>query len=176
MVSYGPNTESCNFTHMYSFVDYRNNQEPELCPNPGTLYDYIRKNPNMSKFKRIVEYAMMSGQLNEHEADFTLFIPTDNFLKHIPKEYFEYMDNGLARQIFNSSTLWRQLNKDMITSSPVAYYNTRNPEMRMYVTNISGQTRINNCATIVKYDIITNNGIIHIVDNLIAPNMDTFMN
>jgi uncharacterized surface protein with fasciclin (FAS1) repeats len=58
----------------------------------------------------------------------------------------------------------------------VAYYLTRNQQYKMYVTNISGKTRINNCATIIGFDGKFNNGIIHLIDNLIIPTNDTFMN
>lgn len=176
MVSYGPDIQNQNFTHMAHFIDYRSDIEPQLCVNSGSLYDYINRHPQMRKFKTIVKRAGMSGQLNNEQADFTLLIPLDSFLGHIPQEYFETMDDGLARQILNTSTLTTQLNGKLLTSSPVAYYYTKNPEMRLYITNITRQTRVNNCATVVKFDINCTNGIIHIVDNIIAPNQDTFMN
>ena len=70
----------------------------------------------------------------------------------------------------------RKITKNLITSSPVAYYYTRNDKMRMYVTNIDDNTRINNSVNIVKYDINVNNGLIHIIDGIIIPNEDHFMN
>lgn len=175
MVSTAPNSQVYNFTHMYSFVDLRSNKDPEVCINPGSIYDFLNKN-NCSKFKKVVERAGMIGQLNDKQADFTVLVPTDNFLAHIPAQYFEKMDDGLARQILDSSVIRKKIDKKLITSSPVAYYNTRNPQMRMYITNISGKTQVNNCATIVKYDINCTNGLIHLVNNILAPNMDHFMN
>lgn len=176
MVSTYPNGQLYNFTHMYSFVDLRGKKTPELCVNSGSLYDFINKNKNLSKFRTIIERAQMMGQLNDSQADFTIMIPKDEFLAHIPVEYFEKMDDGLAKQILNCSTMRRKIDKWILTSSPVAYYTTRNPEMRMYVTNISGQTRVNNCATVVQYDIPCTNGLVHFVDNILAPNLDHFMN
>ena len=175
MVSYGPDIQNMNFTHMVSFVDYPNRTKPQLSLNPGSLYDYIYKNPNMKKFRTIVERAGMAGQLNEEEANFTLFIPLDQYLKHIPEAYFINMDDGQARQILNASTYKTQIDGRLLVSSPVAYYYTKNDQMRMYVTNISRRTVLNNCANVVKFDIQCTNGIIHIVDGLVAPNLDTFM-
>jgi len=169
------NDPSYYFTHMWSFQDYRG-KEKEMCINKGSIYDYINKNPAFSKFKTIVHRANMLAQLNEIQADFTIMIPTDNYLEHIPKEYFEKMDDGLARQILKASTINRVIDKKLITSSPVAYYYTQNKEMRMYVTNIGGTTRINNCVSIVQYNILLNNGMVHIVDGLITPSNDHFMN
>lgn len=175
MVSTGPDTQSYNFTHMYSFVDYRGNRA-EPCITKGSIYDFLHRNKNFSKFRTIVERAMAIGQLNDVEADFTILVPSDEHLRHIPTEYFNEMDDGLARQILKASSINRRIDKKLITSSPVSYFITLNPRMRMYVTNISGVTRINNCAKIIKYDIELNNGLIHLVDGLIAPNFDHFLN
>ena len=46
----------------------------------------------------------------------------------------------------------------------------------MYITNINRITNINNCVNVVKYDIWKENGIIHIIDNLLLPSEDHFMN
>ena len=170
------NDPSYMYTHMYSFTDYRGDNNEKMCINSYTIYDYISKNSMFSNFKKIVEKANMSGQLNDSQANFTIMIPSDDYLRHLPDEYFENMDDGLARQILKASTINRVLDKKIITSSPVSYYYTLNSEMRMYVTNIGGRTKINNCSTIRKYDISVVNGIIHIVDNLITPSDSHFLN
>ena len=176
MVSCGPNTQSWNMTHMFSFVDLRSDTDPKWCINKGTLLDVIYNNPNFSKFLEITKKAKMTNQLNNEQANFTLFLPLDDSLQHIPQSFFDNMDDGLARQIFNSSIMDRKLTKDLITSSPVSYYYTKNPQMRIYATNIGGQTRLNNCATIVQYDVMCTNGLIHIINGILVPNEDHFMN
>lgn len=176
MTSLGPDTQSYNFTHMYSFVDLRNNEKPKVCTDPNSIFGFLSKSQDFTKFLKIVQRADMEGFLNDIQANFTLFVPMDRFIEHIPMEYFENMDVGLARQILNASLLNRQLDKSLITSSPVCYYTTRNPRMRMYVTNISNVTQINNCVRVVEFNNRMNNGIVHIVNNLIVPNEDHFMN
>lgn len=177
MVSYGPDIQNCNFTHMYSFVDYKNPTGVTTpCTIEGSIYDYISKRKDMCRIKSIIDKANMIGQLSDCEANFTLFIPTDNYLEHIPQEFFDNMDVGEAKQIIQSSMMWRSIDKKLISSSPVSYYITKNPQMRMYVTNIGGKTRINNCGMIKEFDIELNNGMIHITDMLIVPTNDTFMN
>ena len=176
MVSFAPNTQSLLYNHMSFFTDYQSDVEPKMCLNKGSIYDFISSNPKFSKFKKIVDTANRMGFLNDDQANCTVFIPSDDYLKHIPQNYFNTMDDGLAREILASSTIPKILASDLITSSPVAYYYTRNPKMRMYVTNINSRTKINNCATIVRYDIWCNNGIIHLIDNLIEPSQDHFMN
>lgn len=177
MTSFAPNTQSYNFTHMYDFEDLRTTKKPIPCVTQGSMYDFLYKNKSkFSKFLTILERSGMIGQLNNIEANFTLFVPDDRYLSHIPDEFFTYMDNGLAKQIFHSSSIIRKLDKKLLTSSPVAYYITQNPQMRMYVTNISGKTVLNNCATVRHFDIELNNGYIHVIDNVLAPNDDHFMN
>lgn len=174
MVSLGPDTQSYNYLHMVDFVDYRG-KKPLPPITKGSIYEFI-SHERYSKFRTIVDRAGMRSQLNNSQADFTIFVPDNEFLKHIPCEYFKNMDDGLARQILNSSTLRRRIDKLLLVASPVSYFATLDPRMRMYVTNISNVTKINNCVSVVKYDNILNNGIIHIIDSLIAPSQDTFMN
>ncbi len=176
MVSYGPDVESYNFTHMYSFVDYRPAREPEVCINKNSTYAVIHGNPAFSIFDGIVRKANMIGTLNDIQGYFTVFVPTDTSLSHIPKDYFQTMDIGLAKQIVKACCIQGCIDKYLLTSSPVAYYYTMNPDMRMYITNIGGVTRLNNCAKVVKYDMKTCNGMVHVIDGFIAPNMDHFMN
>lgn len=176
MVSYTPNTQSYLFNHMSFFTDYRSDKAPEMCKNKNSIYYYISKNPKFSKFKKIVDHAQMMGFLDSDQANCTLFIPNNDSLKNIPEAYFDFMDDGLAKQIIAASTIPRKLAKDLLTSSPVCYYYTRNPEMRMYVTNINNQMKINECINVLQFDVWLENGIVHIVDNIIVPNQDHFLN
>jgi hypothetical protein len=169
------NDPSFMYTHMYDFQDY-NSADSQMCINKNTIYDYINSTPGFSKFKTIVHKAHMEGQFNDPQANCTIMVPHDDSIRHIPEEYFRTMDDGVARQILKSSTMNRILDKKIIVSSPVAYYVTRNPKMRMYITNIGGKTRINNCCTILEYNMGLRNGMIHVVDNLVAPSEEHFMN
>lgn len=192
MVSFGPDVQGLNYIHKYSFVDLRNKNEnspsetsfsssfagtaKDVCSSPNTIFNYIKTKPEFSKFRKIVARAQMDGFLDNIEANFTILIPEDRYLSHIPKEFFDTMDNGLARQILSASSIDRRIDKKLITSSPVAYYFTKNPKMRMYITNIDSKTQVNNCMEIIKYDIKLDNGLIHITNGLIVPSEDHFMN
>lgn len=185
MVSCGPDVQNCNFTHMSYFNDLHGDKV-QPCMRKNSLYWFLFNNGEFSKFLRIVDRAKMIGQLNKIQADFTLFVPRDQDLKHIPEAFFEFMDDGLAKQIFNASCMNRRISGNLLVSSPVSYYATLNSEMRMYVTNIfsvsprdNGEgitTEINKCARVLKYDVLLDNGLIHIIDNIIVPNGDHFMN
>jgi uncharacterized surface protein with fasciclin (FAS1) repeats len=137
--------------------------------------NHIDKHPQLTKFKKVVERAGLGAQLAQKEANFTLFAPLDQHLKQ-PAHYFDHMDDGLARQIVASSLMDRQIDGALLKSSPVSYYATKNSKMRMYVTNICDRTEINQCATVVKFDVPTDNGVIHLTDNIIVPSNATFIN
>lgn len=177
MVSYGPDSQPADMTHMYLFTDYRNPKDKhKICTNKGSIFDFIYNAKNFTKFRKIVDKAMMVGQLNSLQADMTVFIPSDNYLQHVPNDFIEYMDDGMARQILAASTLNRRIDKELLTSSPVAYYITRNPSMKMYMTNINDKTVINGNVNVVHFDVPCANGLIHLVDNLIIPSDNTFIN
>jgi len=170
-----PESQNYMFTHMWSFQDLQGNK-PELLRNKGTIYDFLVSDGSFKKFLLIVDRARMTSQLDQIDANFTMMIPPDNFLQQIPEEYFAQMDDGLARQILKASSINRKIDSQLITSSPVSYYYTLNPKMRMYITNIGGVTQINNCAQITQYDVPMTNGLVHITNGLVIPSDAHFMN
>lgn len=176
MVSYAPNTQSYLYNHMTFFTDYSTEKEPVICTNKGSIYDYINSNPKFSKFKKIIDTAKRIGFLDGEQATCTVFVPSNDYLTHLPNTFFDTMDDRMAREILSASTIPKIIASDLLTSSPVCYLYTKNPKMRMYTININSRTVLNNCANVVEYDIWCTNGIIHIIDNLIQPSEDHFMN
>ena len=177
MVSYAPDTQSLNYTYMYNFVQQLRNQGTmSICVEPGSIYGVLRSTPNFSKFLGIVDRARFASQLNSIQADFTVFVPTDDSLQDVPADFFKDMDIGLARQIVESCLMNRKIDKSLLTSSPVGYFMTLNPRMRMFVRNIGGKTILNDTATVISFDNDCTNGTIHVIDNLIIPTDQTFLN
>jgi uncharacterized surface protein with fasciclin (FAS1) repeats len=157
---------------MYDFVDYRNLNETKICLDKESIFGYIYSNPNTSKFRKIIEKAMFSGQLNDIQGNFTIFIPEDKYLKHIPEDFFKNMDTSFAKEILYSSILNGKINKEILTFSPVSFFNTKNPVMKLYVTNISNKTKLNNTSDVIEFDINKNNGIIHLINNILIPDYE----
>ena len=167
MTSFAPDIQSSNFTHMYDFIDYRNVNESKIKFNKESIFGYIYTNPNFSKFQKIIEKAMFCGYLDNTQGNFTIFIPEDTYLKHVPEDFFKNMDIGLAKEILNSLIINGKINKDVLTYSPVSYFYTRNPLTKLYITNISNKTVLNNNCNVIEFNINRNNGIIHLIDNLL---------
>ena len=79
------------------------------------------------------------------------------------------MDQSTARNIIKSSMLNRRITSDLLEDSPAAYFLTTHPPNRLFVTNISGHTHINNDTNVINKNIQAINGIIHVVDKMLWP-------
>jgi uncharacterized surface protein with fasciclin (FAS1) repeats len=169
MTSCGPNTQSLNFTHMFDIIDKRGKYPIEIsCPN--SLLDIIKKNPDFSRFYYMVKLSQLENILNCNQANFTIFIPSDKALSaKVNDNIFINMDKCTAFNIVKSSMLNNRLSSEILEDCPEGYYYTVSEANRLYITNISGQTYIDNNIRIIKKDILAMNGIIHITDNIIIP-------
>ena len=165
MVSNGPSTQSNNFTHMFEFVDLRGSA-PQKKYDPNSIMGVINNTRYFSKFKYIIEKAMMNDILGSQQANFTLFIPTDLGLGD---KNLADIDVGSARQIVKSSMLDRKITSELLEDSPASFFMTNDPYNRIFVRNIGGVTYINDDIKIIQKDIIIGNGIIHVIDKLLRP-------
>jgi uncharacterized surface protein with fasciclin (FAS1) repeats len=131
----------------------------------------IENHPDFSKFRYIIKLAVMDNLLDNLQANFTLFVPSDSDLKYrnIPEDFYVNMDQGTARHIVLSSLLDNRVPSELIKDSPAMYFITNDPPNRLFMTNINNKTRINNAFNIVHFDIVCTNGIIHVVDGMINP-------
>ena len=168
MCSNAPNTQSMNFTHMFKFNDINGNL-PRKCYSKNSIMDIINYHPDFTKFTYIVKLANMDQILNNIQANFTLFVPSDSSIKNLPNDIFINMDQGEARTIVQSLLLDYRIPSELLKDSPVAYFNTLSPQNRLFVTNINGNTNLNNKTNVIFFDIIAKNGIIHVIDKLIQP-------
>lgn len=175
MTALTPNTAPLNLSYTFSLTDLRG-KKPEMCIRPDSVYGIISKHPKLTKLKHIVHTAQYEAQLNDGQYNSTLFAPHDDSLKHIPEDFWKNLDVGAAKQILYSMTLPRKVNGTMIMSSPVSSLTSCLRKNRIYTTNICGKTRLNDCATVIQYDVNASNGIIHITDNILVPNDNTYIN
>ena len=97
----------------------------------------------------------------------TLFVPSDQHLlaKGIG---VTNLDIGSARNIVNASALNRRITRDILEDSPASYFLTRNPSIRLFISNINDRTYINNNVNIIHKDMICTNGIIHVIDSMLT--------
>lgn len=171
MVSIGPNSQVYNYTHAFDFTDLRG-KLPQKVPCENSLLDYITRNPDYSIFLYLVKISNQEAFLNNLQAQFTLFVPSNEYLqKKFNRNIFTNMDPGTAYSIVKSSLLKYRMSSEVLEDSPQAYFYTMSEENRLMITNISGKTYINGNIEIIKKDIVCKNGIIHITDGLFIPNI-----
>lgn len=163
-----PNSSPYNFTSMFNMTDRRGNLPVEK-PCPGSLLDKIQNTPDFSKFSYIVELSNFKSILNAPQANFTLFVPSDNALKNISDNVFINMDSTTAWYLIKSSIIKNKIPSEILEDSPAAYFYTLSECNRLFITNVSGTTYIDDNIKIIKKDILCTNGIIHVIDGLIYP-------
>jgi len=171
MVSNGPSWQPANMTHMYDFND-RRGVVPITAKN-NSLFGILTQNPRFSKMAEIVLKAKMEIILQEKQSDFTFFITPNEAIEDIN---VDFIDVGLAKQIVLMSLLDNKIYMKVLRQSPCRYLNTKNNRQRLYVTCLYDEVIINENSKVVIADIPADNGIIHIVSNLLIPNTNTFMN
>ena len=169
MVSMAPTTQSYDLSHMYLIPDLRSVGPVKEIINPNSLLGIINSHEDFKKFKYILNLSGMSGRYADPQGDFTVFVPSDVAISHIPEEIFINMDSNTARAIVKSSTLKRRIPSELIEDSPATKFITTDPINKLFITNISGNTTINECINIVHKDMMSSNGIIHVVDGLLWP-------
>ena len=165
-----PNSQSYNFTHMFNMTDKRGIL-PITTPCKGTLLDIINSTPDFGKFRYLLKLAQEEDILNSSQANFTIFVPSDRMLQKMGDNIFVNMDSTTAWYIVKSSMIKNKIPSEIIEDSPASYYYTVNEINRLFITNIGGTTYINDKIKIIHKDILCTNGIIHVIDGLIIPDM-----
>jgi len=139
------------------------------------ILGYLQKDPgSYSMFISILEKAGSAGTLNGY-GTYTLFVPTNDavklYLKDINKASVTDISEADAKDIVKIHLI-----RDTITSDQFNDGKLRTPTMygQSLLTgaqNIGGLTTltINRQATVLKADIRTGNGIIHVIDHVLKP-------
>lgn len=171
MTSIGPYTQSYDLSHMYSIPDLRSIGPVKQNILPSSILGIINSHPDFRKFKYILNLSGLSDRYADPQESFTLFVPSDATISKIPEEIFINMDSSVARNIVKTSTLKRRIPSELLEDSPASHFITTDPINKLFITNISGRTVLNECINIIHKDQPACNGIIHVVDGLLWPAM-----
>lgn len=143
------------------------------------IVDYLTQHADeFSEFSKIIRLAGAQGYLNAY-GTYTLFAPTNagvkTYLSKYGKASVEALDVSIAKDILRFHLI-----ADTITTS--AFTDGKMPAITQYgqylitgVALVDGKAsyRINRQATITKSNIVTGNGIIHTIDNVLEPATST---
>jgi uncharacterized surface protein with fasciclin (FAS1) repeats len=160
MTSNGPFSQTYSLGHMDRRVGFNTN------PNKFSITGIINNSTRFTKFKHILQTSAMSGLFDHEQTDATIFVPSDEYLENVD---VSNINISSARHIVRSSTLNRKIPSDVLKHSPFSYYQTKHPQNRMCVRNNGEFTILNGYIKVLDFDIIADNGLIHVIDNLVDP-------
>jgi uncharacterized surface protein with fasciclin (FAS1) repeats len=170
MTTPGPYTQSYNFTHMFDIPDLRG-PFPVQEPIKGSILGVIVSIPEFSKFRYIIHRALLDDFFNAPQADCTVFVPTNSAIEnYITDDVLVNMDVYTARKIVKNAYVEKRLSSEVLKDSPISHlYLTTDPIDRLTIMNVQNETFINGGVKVLLWDLPANNGIIHVIDNLILP-------
>lgn len=170
MTSLIPSTQSQLMTYTYKKQDQYIQSADTVCRQIN-IADIIDNHPDLTMFKHVLAKSNMTDMFKHtyYNKKYTLFVPNNNSLSHDKMNQLTRIDTADAIHIVNSSTIEHQIPRSLIENSRYTRYKTRNLHNNLYVSHLNGNIHINGVVNIIQSDIITSNGIIHIIDDLIYP-------
>ena len=162
--------EALDYRTMYDITDWRGSV-PKASLRPNTIMSIIEDNQDFSWFRYLIKLAGLQAILDDPQAHFTIFVPSNEFLsKKLPESVIENMDKYTAREIILYSSLDREIGMPFLRSTAAMYINTRIPGQTILVENLQpGVTMLNGSIQIIQGNVSVGNGVIHIIDNLLVP-------
>lgn len=172
MVSNIPFSGSYDYKFMYNRHDLRAPIAlPPKSKYPSNVMEFLDSNDDLKNFAYMVRLGNLESTFADPQLKATIFVPSDFFLKKsgIETDTFINMDVGTARDVVRTSMLPDLFPEDLLKQQPYSYFFTQNAGNKILISTLRGETEINGCAKVVKFDIKLSNGIIHIVDGLVKP-------
>ena len=147
-----------------------------LVPSPGSLWDFLNQHEDFSIYKYLVIKAQLEPQFNESQANITVFVPSDkHMIKLYPMNTFKNMEKHQALRMINFNSLRNKITMKELLSSGSMKLDTRARGHPLY-SESDGKTLSlmgdqGDFSKVIKGDIIVNNGIVHITNTFLLPEM-----
>ena len=151
--------------------------------NTNSILDVISKTPELSKFYQLVKFTNMEETLNL-SSRITIFVPNnDAFNKKVDIDLKDFLNaknvimSSMTRGVYSreyilNNITYKQYNtrkgKTEFTILPRTYHSYR-PYNKLVIDKSNGMLTVNGKVNIVEESISTDNGIIHITDGILIP-------
>lgn len=159
------------------------NNDMNITYNDESILGVISKTPDLSKFYQLVKFTKMEETLDLSNR-ITIFIP-DNvaFGKKTGIDLKDFLNvknvimSSMIKGVYNREELLKNITykqystrtgKTELTTIPRTYYSYR-PYNKIVIDKSKDMLTVNGKVNIVKESITTENGIIHIVDGILIP-------
>jgi len=161
MTSLGPYSQKFALSHMDRIIGVNTYTQ-----NNKSIAGVIKTHSDFTKFRHILAVSGMGNLFDHQNSEITVFVPSDKYLQDVD---VTTIDRASARHIVKSSTLKRKIPSEVIKHSPFSYYHTNHPMNRLFIRNTGDNTTLNSYINIVEFDVVADNGLIHVTDTLIDP-------
>lgn len=163
------------------------NQDTTLEQSPGTapttgaattgedISDVIANTPSLSTFAEVLDETELEDTL-EGGGPYTIFAPSDEAFAALPEatrqELADDANRDQLRQLLSYHVLPQQLTANQLQSGEVQT-ELEGQSVNIQIDPNSNEVLVGN-ARVIQPDILTDNGVIHIVDQIILPPNTTF--
>lgn len=138
--------------------------------HPTSLLGIIQHNTDFSLFYNLVKKVKYEDKLSDLLQEFTLFIPSDTFLrKKYTENYLCNITESMSRQILSFSMIKRKIDRNLLQSTSRSIYQTLDASNSLKIITCNGTTFLNNSTSVICWDYVCDNGIIHVIDNILVP-------
>lgn len=145
--------------------------------------------PASAQFNNIVDTAAMNGNFTtlvdalqatgldaplSSPGRFTVFAPTDAAFAALPTDLLQTLQNPANVDLLSSVLLYHVVGDGLLSSDVLAadFFTTLNPQRIDISIDAAGDVFVDN-AKIEIVDILCNNGVIHVLDAVLVPNLET---
>lgn len=134
----------------------------------GTVVDAASKRYDFETLVGAVVDAGLADALSASDGTFTVFAPTDDAFAALPEGLLESLSVEQLATILSYHVLPVEVASGDLEEEQAPASLTDEP---VFVTAAEGDVTVNGSASVVTADIVTNNGTIHAIDEVILPNV-----
>ncbi|WP_439183569.1 fasciclin domain-containing protein [Carboxylicivirga taeanensis] len=139
---------------------------------PMTITDHAVANPNFSALVAGVSKAELVAALDDNEAMYTVFAPTNDAFNNLFTEFGVTLDD-LSKETLSSVILYHALgsfvSSSMVESGYVPTLSTAFERNISLKVDTEGGVFLNTDSEVVATDVVATNGIIHAINKVILP-------
>ena len=135
----------------------------DLSSKEQSVYDIISKTPNLSTFNDYLIKTGLDDVLQKKiPYDWTVYAPSNNAFENIPKELEDLIlnDDYYSKRLFTDHILAKEILASDITEQITTELTVSNKPIKLY----KSESLFIKDIVIVREDIITENGVVHIID------------
>lgn len=138
----------------------------------NTIYDVVLKSPDHRILQAILGLSDGKTNLQDPTISYTLFAPTDVAFTNLPEDQLQSILDSEGKLL--ETVIKRHILKTKVLSSAIANkLKVKSFDDQDLVFTISGGEVFVNNAKVITADVIASNGVVHVVDQVILPNIET---